>query len=250
MAGDERLTVAGLSAGGARLRTAVDDVTLAVRAGEVVGIAGVSGNGQRELAETIAGLRPATTGTVVVNGVDVTNASPARVRAAGLAYVPEERMRDGAIATFSVWENLLLLDHGRQPFATRGMLHMGAIRDHARQLVTDFAVRTPGIETRTSSLSGGNIQKVILAREMSAAGGVLIAAQPTRGVDIGAAEYIHDRLMTARHAGTAVLIISEDLDEVLALSDRIAVMLEGRIMAVLDRADCTLERIGLLMTGG
>ena len=131
---------------------------------------------------------------------------------------------------------------------------MGAVRSHAKQLVDDFAVRTPTLDTRTASLSGGNIQKLIMAREMSAimlrGAGVLVVSQPTRGVDIGAAEYIHARLIAARDAGLAVLVISEDLDEVLALSDRVGVMLNGRLVSVLDRAECTLERLGLLMTGG
>jgi len=248
-AGDDRLVIAGLTVVGDRRAVAVDDVSLSVRAGEVLGIAGVSGNGQREMAEVIAGLRHAQSGAVVVNDVDVSGGSPGVVRAAGLAYVPEERMRDGAIGEFAVWENLLLLDHGREPFCRRGMLQMGAVRSHAKQLVGDFAAVRVSIDTRTASLSGGNIQKLIMAREMSSAAGVLVVSQPTRGVDIGAAEYIHARLIAARDAGLAVLVISEDLDEVLALSDRVGVMLDGHLVTVLDRADCTLERLGLLMTG-
>jgi len=254
-AGADRLVVSHLCVVGDRRLVAVDDVSLSLRAGEVLGIAGVSGNGQRELAEAVTGLRPSQSGSVVVNGIDATGESPNTVRAAGLAYVPEERMRDGAIGEFAVWENLLLLDHGRDPFCRRGMLQMGAVRSHAKQLVDDFAVRTPTLDTRTASLSGGNIQKLIMAREMTAimlrgAAGVLVVSQPTRGVDIGAAEYIHARLIAARDAGLAVLVISEDLDEVLALSDRVGVMLNGRLVSVLDRAECTLERLGLLMTGG
>lgn len=250
--GPPRLEVRALCATGDRQNDAVVDVSFDVRAGEVVGIAGVSGNGQRELAEAIAGLRPVDAGEVLVNGVAVAGETPRRIRDAGLAYVPEERMRDGAIGTFTVWENLLLLDHDRTPYARRGLLRMRPIRGHARALTSDFAVRTPSIDTPIGSLSGGNIQKVIMAREMTSlpAGGVLVAAQPTRGVDIGAAEYLHDRLMRARADGVAVLVISEDLDEVLALSDRVVVMFEGRVVANLDRADCTLDRLGLLMTSG
>jgi simple sugar transport system ATP-binding protein len=247
--GDVHLSVQGVTVAGDRRAVAVDDVSLDVRSGEILGIAGVSGNGQRELAEAIAGLRRCTAGAIIVNGVDVTGASPHAVRAAGLSYVPEERMRDGAIADFAVWENLVLLDHGKAPYARAGMLRLPAIRRHARRMVSDYSVRTPSIDTRTASLSGGNIQKVIMAREITAAEGVLLASQPTRGVDIGAAEYIHARLMQARDAGMAVLMISEDLDEILALCDRVAVMFEGRIVGLLDRADCRAAELGLLMSG-
>lgn len=247
--GDVLLQVTGLTVAGDRRARAIDSVDLTVRAGEVVGIAGVSGNGQRELAEAITGLRTIESGAVEVNGIETTGASPASVRAAGLSYVPEERMRDGAIGEFTVWENAVLLEHRASPFASRGLLHMGAIRRHAKALVDSFDVKTPGIDTSVRSLSGGNIQKLIMAREMSATDGVLIAAQPTRGVDIGAAEYIHARLMQARDAGMAVLLISEDLDEVLGMSDRVGVLFEGHLVAVLDRAQCSAERLGLLMAG-
>jgi general nucleoside transport system ATP-binding protein len=247
--GGVMLEVAGLGVVGDRGQTAVDDVSIEVRAGEVLAIAGVSGNGQRELAEAIAGLRGSIAGTVTIGGADVTGKPPRRRRECGLAYVPEERMRDGAIGTFAVWENLLLLDHGHPPYARRGMLRRGAIRRHARRLVAEFAVRTPGLDTPTRQLSGGNIQKLIMAREMSSAQRLLVASQPTRGVDIGAAEYIHARLMAARDAGLAVLMISEDLDEVLALSDRVAVMFAGKLVGVLDRHDCTTTRLGMMMAG-
>jgi len=167
----------------------------------------------------------------------------------GLGFIPEERMRDGAISEFTVSENLVLVDHGSDEFTSRGMLAFGAIRQHSEQLVKDFAVKTPGIDTPTSSLSGGNIQKVILARELSAFPTVLLACQPTRGVDIGAAEYIHTRLIEQRNIGTATILISEDLDEVLGLADRIAVMYEGAIIAVVSGAEASRERIGLLMAG-
>ena len=246
---DVMLAVRGLTVMGDRAQTSVDDLSLNVRAGEVLGIAGVSGNGQRELAEAIAGLRPPTAGVITIGGEEIDGSSPRHVRASGLAYVPEERMRDGAIASFAVWENLMLLDHGRRPFARRGMLRRGAIRQHAERLVGEFAVRTPGLDTPTRNLSGGNIQKLIMAREVTSARRVLLASQPTRGVDIGAAEYIHARLMAARDAGLAVLVISEDLDEVLALSDRVAVMLAGQIVGTLDRPACTTRRLGMMMAG-
>jgi simple sugar transport system ATP-binding protein len=247
--GAVRLAIDGLRVDGDRGTEAVKGCGLEVRAGEIVGIAGVSGNGQRELAEAVVGLRSVTAGRVAIDGVDVTGMHPSRVRAAGLAYVPEERMRDGVVAEFSVAENLILVDHGRPPFCRRGLLRLGAIADHCRDLVERFMVKTPTLDTPAGNLSGGNIQKLILARELSSEPGVLLASQPTRGVDIGAAEYIHRRLIEERGRGAAVLVISEDLDEVLALSDRIAVMSEGRILAVMDRSEATIQRIGLLMAG-
>ena len=247
--GAARLSVEGLRVVGDRGTEAVAGFDLEVRAGEVLGIAGVSGNGQRELAEAIAGLRPVTGGSVRINGVDVTGCHPREVRAAGLAYVPEERMRDGVVAEFTVAENAMLVDHDREPYCRWGMLRLGASTERARDLVERFSVKTPSLETTTRNLSGGNIQKLILARELSSEPTVLLAAQPTRGVDIGAAEYIHRRLVEEQGRGTAILVISEDLDEVLALSDRIAVMFEGRLMGIVDRADVSVEQLGLMMAG-
>tara|TARA_B110000116_G_scaffold118411_1_gene102582 strand:+ start:3522 stop:5042 length:1521 start_codon:yes stop_codon:yes gene_type:complete len=247
--GAVRLAIDGLRVDGDRGTEAVTDCGLEVRAGEIVGIAGVSGNGQRELAEAVVGLRSVVAGRVVIDGVDVTGMHPSQVRAAGLAYVPEERMRDGVVAEFSVAENLILVDHDQPPFCRRGLLRLGAIADHCRDLVERFMVKTPTLDTPAGNLSGGNIQKLILARELSSEPGILLASQPTRGVDIGAAEYIHRRLIEERVRGAAVLVISEDLDEVLALSDRIAVMSEGRILAVMDRDEATVQRLGLQMAG-
>lgn len=247
--GEVRLVVDDLMVRGDREHTAVDGVSLEVRAGEILGIAGVSGNGQRELAEAVAGLRPPDRGSIRLDGVEVAGASPRQIRAAGLAYVPEERMRDGAIGAFTVSENLMLLDHDSPAYSHRGWLDLRALNDRAEELVRRFAVKTPSVHTATRSLSGGNIQKLIMAREVTSDPAVLVAAQPTRGVDIGAAEYIHHQLVEQRGAGTAIVVISEDLDEVLALADRVAVMFEGRIVGVVDRADCTAEGLGLLMAG-
>jgi ABC-type uncharacterized transport system ATPase subunit len=264
--GEVELDVRNLTVMGDRGLIAIDDLSLEVRRGEILGIAGVSGNGQRELAETIAGLRQAESGSITVGGVEVTGAHPKTVRKAGLAYVPEERMREGAIADFNVWENLLLIDHGSKNFLKRGMFDFGAITDHANELVEAFDVRTPSIDTPCGSLSGGNIQKVIMARELSSSPTVLVASQPTRGVDIGAAEYIHRRLIDKRNqmtdaefiqakliehrnACTAILMISEDLDEVFGLADRIAVLYEGKIMDIVDPNTATREQVGLLMAG-
>jgi simple sugar transport system ATP-binding protein len=247
--GEPRLTVENLFVEGDRGTDAVCGLSLEVRGGEVLGIAGVSGNGQRELAEAISGLRKSKSGQIKIDGVPVSGSDPKTVRQEGLSYVPEERMRDGAIGEFNVMENLILLDHGKKSFCRNGFLRFSRIQRHCKKLVAEYTVKTPNMETAVKNLSGGNIQKLILARELSGNPKVLIAAQPTRGVDIGAAEYIHARLSYQRAGGTATMVISEDLDEVLALSDRIAVMFEGRIMGFVDREDASRERLGLMMAG-
>ena len=236
---------------------ALQGVDLDVRTGEILGLAGVSGNGQRELAEVINSLRPATKGRVYLEGQDITGAPTATLIERGLAYIPEERMRDGMIKDFTVAENLILRDHHREPYARSGFFDFRAIAQVTAERIRDFRVKTPSQDTMVKSLSGGNIQKIILARELSRNPRVIIAAQPTRGLDIGATEYVHQRLLeerarvlqAQREQGAAILLISEDLDEILALSDRIAVIFEGRIMGVLDRAEATPERLGLLMAG-
>jgi simple sugar transport system ATP-binding protein len=247
--GPVKLALRGVSAVGVTGQPALRDVSIEVRGGEILGVAGVSGNGQRELAEVIAGLRPVTAGTVEFTGTDVTSWSPGRRTASGFGYIPEERMHDGIVQGFTVAENLMLDDHTRPPFSNGFFLNFAAIAEHGRQMVRDYAIRTPSIDTPVRSLSGGNIQKVILARELARDPQVLVAAQPTRGVDIGATEYIHARLLDARRRGMATLLISEDLDEILGLADRIAVIYEGRIMDILPRASATAEQLGLLMAG-
>ncbi len=247
--GEPRLRLEHVSAAGVSGQAVLHQVSLTVRAGEILGLAGVSGNGQRELAEVIAGLRPATAGRILLDEQEITGWSPARRTEAGLAYIPEERMHDGVIREFSVAENLILHDHVRPPFSRGPFLDFRRIAAHSWELVRRFRVKTPDIRTPTKSLSGGNIQKLILARELSRAPKVLVAAQPTRGVDIGAMEYIHQRLLEQRAQGTATLLISEDLDELLALSDRIAVIYEGRIMDVVERDRTSAQELGLLMAG-
>ncbi len=247
--GSAVLSVNNLYVKGDRGVNAVVGASFELSAGEVLGVAGVSGNGQRELAEAIAGLRPAVSGNVKTANMELTRLSPSEVRAAGVAFVPEERMRDGAIGDFSVSENMVLLNHTEERFSSAGFLRFKKIREHCEQLVHAFQVKTPSIDTPTRNLSGGNIQKLIMARELAAKPKVLIAAQPTRGVDIGAAEYIHARLLEQRDQGTGILVISEDLDEIMALSDRIAVICEGQIMGVLPRRNASREQIGLLMAG-
>ncbi len=248
-AGHPRISISGLEVLGDRGAPAVRDFDLEVSSGEVVGIAGVSGNGQRELAEAMAGLRPVVSGNIVMNGADTTRKTAKEIRRLGVAYIPEERMRDGTIGEFSVAENLILTNHDTPPTSRRGFLNFKAIESTCSDLVKRFTVKTPSLDEPTANLSGGNIQKLIIARELSGDPDVLIASQPTRGVDIGAAEYIHSVLMDRRANGTAILLISEDLDEVIGLSDRIAVMFEGRIMGTLEQEEATVQRLGLLMAG-
>ncbi len=228
---------------------AVRGLSFEARSGEIVGIAGVSGNGQRDLAEAIAGLRPVPSGRVLLDGTDVTGRKPAAIRKAGFGYVPEERMRDGLIGDFTVAENLLLVDSTNPAFFRQGFLRPAAVRRHCTELVADFSVKTPGLDVPARNLSGGNIQKLIMARELSRSPRVLLVAQPTRGIDVGSARYIHERLIRQRAEGTAVVVISEDLDEAMSISDRILVMYEGRIVGEVDPRTTSREAIGLLMAG-
>ncbi len=247
--GEVRLRIQDLHARGDRGTMALRGVNLTVHAGEILGLAGVSGNGQRELAEVITGLRPCTAGEVYLDGEPLTHLSPGEITERGLAYIPEERMRDGMIGEFTVAENLVLREHHRPPFSRHTFLDLSAIAAHADGLIRRFQIKTPSRETPARSLSGGNIQKMILAREIAREPDVLIAAQPTRGLDIGATEYVHRQLLAQRGRGTAILLISEDLDEILALADRIAVIYEGRIMGIVPREEATPESLGLLMAG-
>ena len=248
--GAKRLALSDLTVIGDNETVAVNKVSFDIHAGEILGIAGVSGNGQRELAEAIAGLREIEPGSSIeLDNSDETLCSTHERREKGLGFIPEERIPDGAIPDFTVSENLVLVNHGDENFTKRGLFSFDSIRSHNAELVSDFDVKTPSIETPTSSLSGGNIQKVILARELSAKPTFLLACQPTRGVDIGAAEYIHNRLIEQRDIGTATLLISEDLDEVIGLSDRIAVMYEGEIISIVSGEDAERNKIGLLMAG-
>lgn len=248
-AGAARLVLQSLRAMSDRETPALRGVDLDVHSGEILGLAGVSGNGQRELAEAITGLRPLTGGKIFLEGQDITDLSPGARTDLGMAYIPEERMRDAMIQEFSVAENVVLRDHHKEPFSRRGFLFLRVIVRYAQKLIQAFHVKTPSHETPAKSLSGGNIQKVVLAREISRRPRVLIAAQPARGLDIGATEYVHARLLEQRQEGTAIMLISEDLDEILALSDRIAVIYEGRIMDVVDSEEATPEQLGLLMAG-
>ena len=232
-----------------REHLAVRGVSLDVRAGEIVVLAGVQGNGQTELVEAIVGLRQVDSGTTVIDGHDTTSWSPRRVSDLGVAHVPEDRMSDGLIGAMTVSENLILDTYHREPYSTHGSLNAKAIAGRATTAVQDYDVRTPSIDTFVGSLSGGNQQKVVVAREFSRPVKLVIASQPTRGLDVGSIEYIHRRIVEQRDAGAAVLIVSTELDEVLAVGDRVAVMLGGRIVGLVEGADATYEELGMLMGG-
>jgi general nucleoside transport system ATP-binding protein len=247
--GETLLEIDDLYVAGDRGSDALKGVSLKVQAGEILGLAGVSGNGQRELAESLAGLRHVKQGKVILAGKQVTNASPSVRIAQGQSYIPEERMREGVIKDFSVSDNFILQDHGKMPYSKATFFNFKAIQTQAGKMVKSYNVKTPTLDTPIKNLSGGNIQKLILARELSREPKVLIASQPTRGVDIGASEYIHKRLLEQREKGTATLLISEDLDEIRALSDRIAVIYEGKIVGIVDGKTAEVEHLGLMMAG-
>lgn len=232
-----------------REQQAVNELSLEVRAGEVLGIAGVQGNGQTELVEAITGLRPVRAGHVRIGDRDVTNASPRVISETGTAHVPEDRQEDGLVLSYSIADNLVLNNYYVSPFARGIVRDDRAVLDHAGELVERYDVRTPSPLTPVSSLSGGNKQKVIIARELSREVRLLIAAQPTRGVDVGSIEFIHQQIIAERDRGAAVLLVSAELDEIMALSDRIAVMYHGKIVAVVPAAEARREELGLLMAG-
>ena len=247
--GECRLQLENVSCGSDRGTPGLRGVSLELCSGEILGIAGVSGNGQRELAESVTGLRKVTSGRVVLEGEDVTNFAPGDLTDRMLSYIPEERMRDGMIKNFSVAENMILREHHKPPFSHSGFLNLRDISTHSDELIKKFRVKTPSHDTLAKNLSGGNIQKVVIAREFSRNPRVIVAAQPTRGLDIGATEYVREQLLEQRRKGVAVMLISEDLDEILALSDRIAVIYEGQIMDIVPREEATPEKLGLLMAG-
>jgi len=245
----ERLTV--LDDRGALV---VDGVSFDVRAGEILGIAGVQGNGQTELVEALTGLRRCLDGQISIGDVDVTNASPRKITDLGVtvegsAHIPEDRHEHGMVYSYPIADNLILNTYYKSPFARGVVLDHQAIEDHALRVVHEFDIRTPSVYTGAGSLSGGNQQKVVVGRELSRPIQLLIAAQPTRGLDVGSIEFIHNRLVAARDAGVAVLVVSAELDEIMSLSDRIVVMYKGQIIATLEAGQASREEIGLLMAG-
>ena len=246
--GEVVLDVRGITAIDDHGQAMPDDVSFQVRAGEILGVAGVQGNGQTELCDVLIGLRPVVAGSILLDGQDLANATPRDRLRAGLGYVPEDRQEDGLVPDFSVAENLVLDVYDRPPFASGVALDLDAIRANAVSRVAEFDVRTTSVERPVGTLSGGNQQKVILARELSRKVRLLLASQPTRGLDVGSIEFVHRRIVDERDRGVAVLIVSSELDEIYALADRIAVMYEGKIVAFRPPT-VPVEELGLLMAG-
>ena len=228
---------------------ALEDVNLQVRGGEILGVAGVAGNGQLELAEVVAGIRTPASGRLSIGGVDRTRQDPATIHRAGVAFVPEDRIGTGLCPGLGVAENLIMREFNQVPFARNGVLQFRVILDLARQKVSDFDIRTPDVTGPVSRLSGGNMQKVVIARELGGSPRLIIASQPTRGLDVAATDAVYRILLAARNRGCGVLLISEDLDEVLSLSDRVAVMYRGRIAGVVTPNAVGREVVSQLMAG-
>jgi simple sugar transport system ATP-binding protein len=248
-AGDVVLKVTDLTVLDADGRTHVENVSFEVHAGEIVGIAGVQGNGQTELVEALTGLRKATSGVIALDGKDLTHSNPRERHQLGMAHIPEDRQRQGLVGGLSVAENLVLTRYHDDQFSHGVLVDWDAANAIAETLITEYDIRTPNKETGVGTLSGGNQQKVIVARELSRDLRLTIAAQPTRGVDVGSIEYIHSRIVKERDAGTAVLIVSTELEEVMALSDRLLVMYRGKVVAELDPKKVTPMEVGLYMAG-
>ena len=247
--GQVRLKIEDLWVRDDRDLPAVNGVSLEVRAGEIVGLAGVAGNGQRELEEALRGLRPIQKGRILLNGQDATQASPAEIIGRKVGHIPSDRHARGLLADVSIAENLALESFWQAPFTKGAFLSYKAIRAAARDLVQRFDVRTPSIMTLAGKLSGGNAQKMVLAREISLQPNFLLAAQPTRGLDISAIEYVHRMLIEQRDQDVAILLISSELDEIFSLSDRIAVVYEGRIMGVVPGGQEAMQYVGMMMAG-
>jgi general nucleoside transport system ATP-binding protein len=249
-AGGTRLELSGVSADGDRGGAALKEISLTARGGEILAVAGVAGNGQRELAETVAGIRPPTSGTIAVAGRRLRGGDPREAIAAGIAYIPEDRLGTGVAPGLSVAANVVLKSYRRPPSSRGPLLLVRKIRALAASLMERYDVRASSPDVPARQLSGGNLQKVVLAREFSGEPVVLVAASPTRGLDVAGIETVHSYLRTAADRGVALLLISEDLDEILALADRIVVMYEGAIVGERDATSATVEDLGLLMAGG
>lgn len=243
------LEVENLQANDDRNLTAVTGFSIELRSGEILGIAGVEGNGQRELVEAICGMRPRVQGRVLIAGEETPDLNPHKVHVMGISHIPEDREKHGLVASYSIADNLVLNQFDEAPFAKGWIRDVSAIESNAEKLVSEFDIRTPSIKTTAGSLSGGNKQKVVVARELSQETKVVIAAQPTRGVDVGSIEFIHNQLVAARDRGAGVLLVSAELDEILSLSDRIAVMFGGKIVAIIDGQGADRQYIGRLMAG-
>jgi simple sugar transport system ATP-binding protein len=250
-AGDVVLAVEGVSADNDKGLPALRAVSLEIRSGEILGVAGVAGNGQRELAEVISGLRACSSGRVLVSGQVVSNQPARKAIDRGVAHVPEDRKEVGSAPNLSITHNLILKSYRKPPVARGMAVHYPTARQHAQQLKDTYDIMAPSVDTSVRFLSGGNLQRVILAREISAGPALMIAMQPTRGLDVGAIEGVHRLLLDLRRAGAAILLVSEELDEITSLSDRIAVLYEGQIVGEVsgEMDDADREQIGLMMTG-
>ena len=248
--GRPMLELSGLCAKDERGGDVLKDLSLEVRAGEIVGIAGVAGNGQRELFETIVGVRAPTRGRVLLDGRDITGLTPRQVTARGIGFIPEDRFAEGLIGPFTVAENLVLGHHDRAGFRSRlHLLNRRRINEFAASSIDAFEIATPSAESVTSTLSGGNAQKVILAREFAHGTHCILANQPSRGLDVGVIEYVHRQLLEKKREGVSILLASEELEELFNIADRIAVMFDGEILQVFATEDASVETIGLLMAG-
>lgn len=244
------LKIENLHANDNRGLPAVNGIDLIVNGGEILGIAGVDGNGQTEFLEVLTGLRKPVKGSITIKDKDIYGKTPREIIDSGIGHIPEDRHKRGLILKYSLYENSVLGMHHKAPFSKNRIIDYKKVRDYAKKIIKEFDVRTPNDEVHASALSGGNQQKLIVAREISKDPDLLIAAQPTRGVDVGAIEFIHKRLVQERDSGKAVLLVSFELDEILALSDKIAVMYDGKIVGVLDRKDADEQKLGILMAGG
>lgn len=247
--GEVVLEVRELSDGTGKERPVLKNVSFHVAKGEILGVAGVDGNGQSELVRCLTGLRPCTGGAVVLNGEDITHASTRRILDKKVSHIPEDRIKMGIVPDMAVRENMMLMNFQKPPYCQKGFLRWKLIRAHAKELCEQFNVKTPNTGEKIKRLSGGNQQKVVVGREIDRDPSLLIAVHPDRGLDIGATKYIQSRILEARNKGAAVLLVSTELDEILELSDRIVVMYGGEIMGCLDAADATREEVGLMMAG-
>jgi general nucleoside transport system ATP-binding protein len=245
--GPPMLVLKGVRVKGDGGRIGLAGIDLQIAAGEILGVAGVDGNGQRELAEVVAGMRRAETGEVILDGAAITNRATEDILNAGVAHVPEDRNKEGLVLDFSVAENAILVNHDRAPIQHFGFISARQVNRFVDQLVREFTIKCSNIQTATRYLSGGNQQKLVLGRELARAPKLLIAMQPTRGLDVGAIEYVHRRLLDQASLGTAILLISSELEEILALSDRIAVIRDGKIVGTLPRSQASAEEVGHLM---
>ncbi|WP_088103306.1 ABC transporter ATP-binding protein [Halalkalibacter urbisdiaboli] len=244
------LSVSDLTVKNSRGVLALKGLNLEIKSGEILGLAGVEGNGQTELIEAITGLRKVDHGKILLNDSEITNLPPRKVTESGIGHIPEDRHKHGLVLDFAIGENIVLQTYYQQPFSKHSVLQYPEIYEKARTLIQDYDVRTPSEYTQARALSGGNQQKAIIAREVDRSPAFLIAAQPTRGLDVGAIESIHRRLITERDKGRAVLLMSLELDEILNVSDRIAVIYEGEIVAIVNADETNERELGLLMAGG